>query len=344
MSVSGSADTSELPSPRRSPALRFSTARSRDRVGLREPRLRPRVPKRIGDRALRRDPGDRRSEILPVQEHIGGRPEDLRLARGHDVRDGGTTSDGDDDQPLVAANDGEVVGDRLFSGAGAASLIVPSLRGQFVRWRGSFLPAGVSLMSRASRTTGVRRLEFAYGSGRRSSVRRIVPEARSRRRFLRRAARTTCPSSSSRSACWNREARLRFRGAVRAAAAFGIDLSEHRARALGLGDARGRRARGRVRAGPRRVSGRDRRRAVRSARFSSPSSRTFSSSTCCPGRRGQRRPREPRRAREREAVRRRTASEVGRGPGRRLGPAVPADVRGDRPDGRDHRMRLFGAS
>ena len=52
---------------------------------------------------------------------------------------------------------------------------------------------------------------------------------------------------------------------------------------------------------------------------------------------GQRRSREPRCPRQRAPLRRWTTPSRGRRPRRRLRPAVSADVRDDRPDGRDHR-------
>ena len=86
-------------------------------IGLGEPLLCQRVAKGIGDRALGRKPGDRRAEILPIEKDVRRGLEDLRRACRHDVCDGRHDQRGDDDHPLVAPNDAEVVGDRLLSGA-----------------------------------------------------------------------------------------------------------------------------------------------------------------------------------------------------------------------------------
>ncbi len=82
---------------------------------LGEPCLRPSVPIRIRDGALRLNPGDGRCDVLPVQQHIRSRPEHLRLACGHHVGNSRDDEYRDDDHPLVAPDDGEVVGDRLLS-------------------------------------------------------------------------------------------------------------------------------------------------------------------------------------------------------------------------------------
>ena len=338
MSVSGSADTSE---PQPSTLLADSgdlDGAVADRRRLREPRLRPRVPERIGDRALRRKPGDRRAEVLPVEQHVGRRPEDLRLARRHHVRDGRDDEHGDDDHPLVAADDGEVVGDRLLSGARAASSS-PHCAGQFVF--AEFRSIGALLHEQEYRCAAVRSDDRRAGSS--SHVARvsfICTANRARSPFaaalLRRQLRDL-PVVVESFGVLEQGGAPALPGAVRAAAAFGIDLSDHRARALGLRRARGARS-------SRSASSRPTWRR-RSRRAASRAERAFLLAELAdvlevdvlPWPADSDDSRAPRRARERATVRRRAAAEVGRGSRRRLGPAVPADVRGDRPDGRDHR-------
>ena len=133
------------------------------------------------------------------------------------------------------------------------------------------------------------------------------------------------------------ERRPRFRRRGARGAAFGVDLSEHRARSLGAGVLAGTRACDRLRARPRGRGGR--------RRAASPADRAFLLAELAdvleldvlPWPREQRR---PRRAASRTRTRGVSPAAGSRGRSRtrrRLRPAVPADVRGDRPDGRDRR-------
>ena len=171
-----------------------------------------------------------------VEEHVGRRSEDLRLARRHHVCDGGHDDHRDDDHPLVAADDCEVVRDRLLSGAGVRHrrLIVRVLRVQR-----TFRSIGRRLLhdegyraEPCDGTTGLPvRARMWLGS--RSSVPRIVPVAPLRQRFCG-GRSATSPSRSTPSACWSRVVRPRFPAPCTLRPRSGSTSSHHRARTLGF--------------------------------------------------------------------------------------------------------------